>query len=136
VLVHFGRRIVLIGGTRYAGEIKKSVFTIMNYLMPLRGVLSMHCSANVGQSGRQSRSFSVSRARARRRCRPTRTARSIGDDEHGWSDNGVFNYRGRLLREGHQPVAESGAGDLGRVAPLRGRARERRARPGDASSST
>jgi phosphoenolpyruvate carboxykinase (ATP) len=92
-LVNFARKIVLIGGTRYAGEIKKSVFTIMNYLMPLRGVLPMHCSANVGADGDVAIFFGLS-GPARRRFRPIRTGRSIGDDEHGWSADGVFNFEG------------------------------------------
>ncbi len=74
-LVNFARKIILIGGTRYAGEIKKSVFTVMNYLMPLRNVLSMHCSANVGARPATWRSSSASRAPARRPSPPTRTAR-------------------------------------------------------------
>src|ERR1041385_9079763 len=95
ILMDFGKKLILIGGTSYAGETKKSIFTLLNYLLPLRGVLSMHCSANVdpddpndvalffGLSGTGKTTLSAD---------PTR--RLIGDDEHGSSDNGVFNFEG------------------------------------------
>lgn len=93
ILMDFSQRLVLIGGTSYAGETKKSVFTILNYLLPQRGVMSMHCSANVGDKGDVAVFFGLSgTGKTTLSADPER--KLIGDDEHGWSDDGIFNFEG------------------------------------------
>jgi phosphoenolpyruvate carboxykinase (ATP) len=93
IACNFTRRLVLIGGTSYAGEIKKSVFSYLNYLMPEHGVLPMHCSANVGQGGDAAIFFGLSgTGKTTLSADPERIL--LGDDEHGWSDDGIYNFEG------------------------------------------
>lgn len=93
IVVDFSKRLAIVANSSYGGEVKKTIFTIMNYLMPIQDIMSMHCSANVGKEGDVALFFGLSgTGKTTLSADPNR--KLIGDDEHGWSDNSVFNYEG------------------------------------------
>jgi len=128
IVVNFARKLVVIGGTRYAGENKKSIFTVMNYLLPQQGVLPMHCSANVGSDGETALFFGLSgTGKTTPSMDPDRPL--TGDDEPGWSAAGIFNFAGGCSAQPCNLSAEHEDGGPG----LRGDHREHPRRlPADA----
>jgi len=94
ILFHLGRRIAIIGGTEYGGEMKKGIFSVLHYLLPQRGVLSMHCSANVYVDGSNPSIFFGLSGTGKTTLSTDPVRPLIGDDEHGWSDDGIFNFEG------------------------------------------
>lgn len=121
ILLNLSEGIILIGGTAYAGEIKKSVFTAMNYYLPRQGVLSMHCSANVGPTGNDTALFFGLSGTGKTSLSTDPQRPMVGDDEHGWSDSGIFNLEGGCyaktirIREESEPVIYAAARRFGTV---------------------
>ena len=94
IIFHMAKRIAIIGGTEYGGEMKKGIFSVMNYMLPLQGVLAMHCSANVDKNGENPAIFFGLSGTGKTTLSTDPKRPLIGDDEHGWSDDGIFNFEG------------------------------------------
>ena len=94
IIFHMAKRIAIIGGTEYGGEMKKGIFSVMNYMVPLQGVLAMHCSANVDKNGENPAIFFGLSGTGKTTLSTDPERPLIGDDEHGWSDDGIFNFEG------------------------------------------
>ena len=94
IIFHMGKRIAIIGGTEYAGEMKKGIFSVLHYMLPLKGILSMHCSANVDVDGENPAIFFGLSGTGKTTLSTDPKRPLIGDDEHGWSDDGIFNFEG------------------------------------------
>ena len=93
IIINFSKRMIIIGSTSYAGEIKKAMFSIMSYLLPLRGIFPMHCSANIGPEGDTALFFGLS-GTGKTTLSADRERHLVGDDEHGWTEDGIFNFEG------------------------------------------
>ena len=94
IIFHMAKRIAIIGGTEYGGEMKKGIFSVLNYMLPLQGVLAMHCSANVDKNGENPAIFFGLSGTGKTTLSTDPKRPLIGDDEHGWSDDGIFNFEG------------------------------------------
>ncbi len=94
IIFHMGKQIAIIGGTEYGGEMKKGIFSVLHYMLPLKGILSMHCSANVDEDGKNSAIFFGLSGTGKTTLSTDPKRPLIGDDEHGWSDDGIFNFEG------------------------------------------
>jgi phosphoenolpyruvate carboxykinase (ATP) len=120
ILFHMGRRLAIIGGSEYGGEMKKGIFSVMNYLLPLKGVMTMHCSANVDDSGENPALFFGLSGTGKTTLSTDPNRPLIGDDEHGWADHGIFNFEGGCYAKviDLDPVAEPGIYDAIRHGAL------------------